>query len=459
MPKKKIPDTLAIVFVLLLAFAALTWIIPSGEYSRAMLDGRKVIEPGTFEYKPGNPAKLETILTAPIRGFVKSANIIAFIFIVGGAFTVLNRTGAIEAGILWILGFSRRHPGYKKLIIPAVMILFSMGGATFGMSEEVLAFILITIPLARSLGYDVITGTAIPFIGATTGFASAMFNPFTVGIAQGIAGVEIFSGFYYRTAVWLIMTCVSVGFVVWYASRLDKKKIAGFFTEDEHEIEENNLNKLDIRKGLILLLVLLSFAGLVIGVNNFGWYINEISGLFFAMGLLAAIIGRLGAGDTVAAFIDGAKDMVNAGLIIGLSRAILILAEDGMIIDTILNYVATHAADLPNWISIQVMFAFQGGLNFFIPSGSGQAALTMPVMAPLADVLGISRQAAVLAFQFGDGLSNLIIPTSGVTMGVLSIAKIPYGQWLRWIWPLMALLLLCAVLLLVPPVLGLVPGW
>ena len=457
---RRFPDTITIILIIQVVFILMTWIIPAGEFERAMQNGREVVVPGSYVSVESSPQGLWAFLKAPMRGFTSAAQIIAFVFMVGGAFAIVNRTGAINAGLFRIIRLSIDKPKYKKWVIPFVMILFSLGGATFGMSEEVLVFILITIPLALALGYDSIVGVAIPFIGAGAGFAGAFANPFTVGIAQGIAEISpLFSGWEYRLVVWVIFTLAAIAFVSWYASRIEKNPEKSL-VYDIDQTRERSINtdgdeemKLTTSRKLILFSLLFAVGLLVFGVNKWGWYIDEIAGLFIGLSIVAALIYRLPIGESVNAFVVGAKEMVLAALVIGMSKGLLIIAMDGKIIDTMLNWIAKGAEGLPKVVSLEVMFLFQTVLNFFVPSGSGQAALTMPIMAPLSDLLEVSRQSAVLAFQLGDGLSNLIIPTSGVTMGILTIAKIPYEKWVKWIMPLMIIFLILAMLVLVPPVL------
>lgn len=457
MKKFKFPDTLTIVLVILVVFIALTWIIPAGEFDRTMKEGREIVVPGSYERVEPKPQGVGAFLTAPIRGFIGAAQIIGFVFLVGGAFGIIHATGAINAGLHSIIEFSKKNPGKKHLIIPFVMVLFSLAGATFGMSEEVLVFIMITIPLALALGYDSIVGVAMPFIGAGAGFAGAFSNPFTIGIAQGIAEVPIFSGWEYRIAVWLILTTIAITFIVLYSRKIEKDPARSPMYDIDQERDMSAFKEESMhfttRRRIVLIALALAIVLLVVGVNVWDWYINQIAGIFIGLGILTALVYRLAASKAVNAFLDGAKDMMTAAMVIGLTRGLLIVATDGKIIDTILHSISTAADNVPAFVSVQIMFLFQGVLNFFIPSGSGQAALTMPIMAPLSDILGVTRQTAVLAFQLGDGLFNMIIPTSGVTMGVLAIGKIPYERWVKWLYPLMLIFLLAALILLVPPVL------
>ncbi|MFM1932569.1 MAG: hypothetical protein RL226_1872, partial [Bacteroidota bacterium] len=316
--------------------------------------------------------------------------------------------------------------------------------------EEVLVFVLITIPLARSLGYDNIVGVAIPFVGAGVGFAGAAFNPFTVGIAQQLADVEMFSGFIYRTIVWAFFTVVAIAFVMTYANKLAKKPELRFLAEGEkHDLPESV--ELTGARIAVLVAFFLSLVAIMMGALYLDWYIGEISALFIVLGIVSAVLVRMSVNDAVKGFYQGAKDLLPAALIIGMSKSILVVAEDGKIIDTILYGLSGAVGDLPGVVAVQVMFFVQFAINFFIPSGSGQAAITIPIMAPLADLLGITRQTAILAYQFGDGLCNLVIPTSGVTMGILAIGGIPFSRWIKWVWKLMLMLVVLAMVFLALP--------
>lgn len=452
----RFPDTILILLSILILFIVLTWLLPAGEFSKVEKNGITVVVPGSYQEVEPAPQGLGAFLTAPIKGFIKAAQIIAFVFLIGGAFSIVTRTGAITAGLESILDFSKRHPAYKNWILPVVMLIFSVGGATFGMSEENLVFILITIPLALSLGYDSLVGVSIPFVGAGAGFAGAVLNPFTIGVAQGIAELPLFSGWEYRLVVWAVITAIAIWFVMAYARRIEKnpEKSPVYELDKTRLFDKEAASRTDLtfRRKLILWLLALTLVALIGGVIQYEWYINEIAGLFMALGLLSALVYRMPVDESVSAFKDGARDMMTAGLVIALSKAVLIVAQDGKIIDTMLNSVTGLVGDFHPFVSANVMFAVQYVIHFLVPSGSGQAALTIPIMAPLGDLLGITRQTTVLIFQFGDGLNSMILPTSGVTMGILSIAKIPFNVWLKWIAPLMIWFYLAAILLLVPPI-------
>lgn len=455
---KKSPDSLVIVSSILLLFVILTWFVPAGEFNRVEVNGRMVVEAGSYHTVDAEPQGFWALFRAPLKGMESAADIIGFVLLVGGAFSILTRTGALDAGLQQVLRFAENNKRLKIWIIPMLMTIFSIGGATFGMSEEVLVFVLITIPLARSMGYDNIVGVAIPFIGAGMGFAGAPFNPFTVGIAQGIAEIPIFSGFEYRSFVWLIYTTAGILFVMWYAKKIDKdpsySPIGNVNAEFEHGDAPEELF-LTGRRKLILLMFFASLAGIMVGALYYDWYIIELAGLFVLLGVASAIVGGLSSAETVKSFIRGAQDLLMAALIIGFSKAILVVASDGKIIDTVLFSMSNAVGDFSPVVAAEAMFIVQGFINFFIPSGSGQAAITMPLMAPLADLLAVSRQTAVLAYQFGDGLFNLIIPTSGVTMGILEMARIPYNVWLKWIGLFILTMIVVSMILLSIPASGL----
>jgi len=446
----KLPDTLILLLIFILFFCGMTWIIPAGEFERTDKGGRSVVVPNTYQEVEADPAGFAELILAPIRGFQDSASIIVFIFMIAGAFGILNATGAISAGLQTIVRGGENRG--KKWMIPMLTLLFSVAGATFGMSEEVLVFILITLPLSQSVGYDSFIGVGIPFLGAGAGFAGAFLNPFTIGIAQGIAQLQPFSGWEYRIFVWAIFTLAVILFLVHYARKIDKGVIAPYIPKQMKNSKDQSSDFTGRRKAIVLLFVL-GLVILVFGVNQWGWYINEIAGLFLVLGVVTAFIGKMKAQETVDAFVEGASEMVKVCLVIGLARGMIIVASDGKIIDTMLNAMAGSVEGYPKVVAVELMLVMQSLLNFFLPSGSAQAALTMPIMSPLGDLVGISPQTTVLAFQFGDGISNMIIPTSGITMGVLTLAEIPYRKWLIWVWPLIVTFFVLAMLLLIPPVL------
>lgn len=455
-PTTRAPDALLIILAVLLGAVVLTWIVPAGEFERRTEGPRTVVVPGTYQTVEASPVPWHGFFTAPLKGFTDhhAALIMGFVLLVGGVFSVLNATGAIPALLLWVVRVVGDNPARKRLVIPALMTAFSIGGNTFGMAEEVLVFLMITIPLAKRLGWDAIVGVAIPFVGAGVGFAGAAFNPFTVGIAQGLSGLPVFSGWGFRMVMWAVLTLIAILYVMRYAARIERTPRAADPASAITNLEEYSLTS---RRLSVLALFLAGLVVLVIGVTRWEWYIEEIAALFLGIGFTAAIIGGLTPNAAARAFGNGTREMVGAAILIGLSKSILLVMEQGRIVDTVLHTLSQAAEGLPAVVSVQVMLAAQFALNFLVPSGSGQAALTMPLMAPLSDLLTIPRQAAVVAYQLGDGLCNFVTPTSGILMGILGIAGISFGAWLRWIAPLMAWLLAAGMLFLAAGVS--IAGW
>ncbi|WPO76995.1 YfcC family protein [Flavobacterium sp. KACC 22761] len=452
---QKFPDTITIILVITILFIGLTWVIPAGEFDRSVVNNTEKIIAGSYKHVEAAPQGIKAFLEAPIKGFISASQIIAFVFLVGGAFSIINLTGAINAGLFNVIEFSQKKPKHKIFIVPFLIILFSFAGATFGMSEEILIFILITVPMAKAMGYDAIVGAAIPIVGTGVGFGGAFSNPFTIGIAQGIAQIPIFSGMEYRIFVWFVLTTCACAVITHYAIKIEKNPqkslLFGIADEKEKSSVEASDFKLDGRRKIILYALFASILILIYGVSNYDWYINEISALFLALAIFVSIIYRMSMSKAIDAFVLGAKDMMTAALVIGLAKGLLIIAQEGRIIDTILNSIVAITQNTPTAVSAECIFFFQSFLNFFIPSGSGQASLTMPIIIPICDASEISRQMAVLTFQLGDGFTNLIIPTSGVTMGALSLAKIPYSKWFKWMLPRMLVFLIASMLLILPP--------
>jgi uncharacterized ion transporter superfamily protein YfcC len=446
-------NTLLLVFSVVVLVAAATWVVPGGEYRREVKDGKTLVVPGSFTAGQSQPQGPGAVLAAPLKGFRDAAGIIAFLFIIGGAFMVVQKTGAITAALHHTAGVFARKPHLQKYFIPVTMTIFSLAGGLFGMCEETMPFVLIFIPLAISLGYDSLVGTAIPFLGAAAGFAGSVFNPFTVGIAQHIAELPVYSGYEYRIVIWVVSTVSMITFVMLYARKIKSNPAASQVRDIDREriFAGGKDEAFTGRHKAVLALFILTMVTLVFGVLRYGWYIEEIGALFLALGLLAGPVGGMSLSSSADSFKEGARDMTGVALIIGSARAILVVATDGKIIDAMLHAIAGVISGLHPIVAAQAMFLAQGIINFFVHSGSGQAALTMPVMAPLADVVGISRQTAVLAFQFGEGWINPILPTSGVTMGVLGLAGISWDRWFKWMLPVQIYFLALALLLLIPP--------
>jgi uncharacterized ion transporter superfamily protein YfcC len=458
--KIRLPHTLVLIYAMVILTVVATWIIPGGQYQRMEKDGRSVPVAGTFAFTSRNPQGLGALFVSPVKGFIDAAAIIAVVFVVGGAFSVIQKTGAVMAFIHNLALRFGRSRALRTLLIPVTMIVFSLGGAVFGMCEETMPFVLIFVPLALSLGYDSIVGVAIPFVGAASGFAGAFFNPFTVGIAQGIAGLPIYSGIGYRIVIWALGTAIAVAVVMRYAARVRRNpRHSPTYEDDLARREKLRLNlspsemvRLTPAHKRVLILFLAGMALLVFGILKFKWYINEIAGLFLALGVLSGFVGRLRTEDMARSFVDGARDMVNAALIIGCARAILVVATDGKILDTTLYAMSRAIAHVHPILSAQMMFISQCVINFFVHSGTAQAALTMPIMSPLGELVGLTRQTSVFAFQLAEYI-NPILPTSGVTMGVLGLAQLRWEKWAKWLLPLVVIWVIFGLITLIPPVL------
>ena len=436
----KVPHTLVIISFILAIVAVATWVLPAGAYERIINDaGRSVVVDGSFSYVEQTPQGIFSLLQAPLEGMMGASEIIAFLFVVSGAIAIITKTRAIDAGMTNAV---KSFKGKEMLMIPVITGLFSIGGAVFGMTEEAIPFITMLIPLCLALGYDSIMAMAISYMGCIVGFATAMINPFSVGVAQNIANVQAGSGVGYRTLVWAVTTIAATLFLMWYGRRIKRNpELSPVYEIDQARREqlkesENEHIEITTRNKIILSLILFCLAGIVVGVLNFDFGIPEIAALFLATGIVSGLIGRLSLDDMANSFVSGAKDMIGAAVVVGFARGIVILAENGQIIDTILYQLSNFIGQLPSLVAGYVMFFVQMFINFFISSGSGQAALTMPIMAPLGELVGITPQTSILIFQFGDGFSNAIFPTSAVLMACLGVSGIPWSKWVKWVLPL-----------------------
>ncbi len=499
MGRLRVPNTYVIIFIVLLVCAVSTWFVPGGN-------------PQTWQ-----------VFSALYEGFSQQAGIIAFVLVIGGAFWVVNSTKAVDEGIMKFIskvqGLERfpliRKLGVGNIVITLIMLLFGLFGAVFGMSEETIAFVAVAIPLAKRLGYDEFTGVCMVYVAAHVGFAGAMLNPFTIGIAQDMSDLPLFSGIEYRVICWIVLMTVAIAFTLWYASRI--RKPIGTSQEVDIHAKEVSTGKsggisawicfgvltiilvlfsvfyasqcvitlgqakfdtpwlLWVLTGLfaavsvpallkssrmfILNMLMFCILFMVVGVMGYGWYLQEICALFLALAVASGIAAGYSADDIAREFIAGAKDIFSAALIIGFAAGIIVILKDGQVIDTMLNAMASALDGTGRAGALGTMYGIQTFINVFIPSASAKAAVTMPIMAPFSDLIGVSRQATVLAFQFGDGFTNMITPCSGVLMAVLSVAKIPYEKWFKWAWKFILALILLGFLLLLPTLFLDLPGF
>ena len=440
MRKFKVPNTYVIIACILVVCAMITWFVPGGQYVKG--------EDGSLSYEQVEAVpQTWQVLPAIYHGFVKQAGIIIFILVVGGAFWLLNATGAVTAGIgRFIARVGRRD----KLVLAAITVLFSLAGAVFGMSEETIPFVGIVVPLVVSMGYDAFMGMLIVYVASNVGFSSAFLNPFTVGIAQGMADLPLFSGMGYRIFCWAFLTVLLTIFVVVYAHKTRKVPTAAVAVED---------TPLTHRQGWILGVLLLTVIMLIVGVTCWDWYLPEITGLFLGMGIICGIIAGFNANKIADELLAGAKDILSAALVVGFASGIIVLLQDGKVVDSILHSMQEGLDGTGRAGSLTAMYGIQALINFVIPSATAKAAITIPIMAPFSDMVGVSRQAMVLAFQFGDGFTNMLTPTSGVLIAALAMARIPYAKWVKWIWKMVVVLLVLGLLLLLPTVFWPIAGF
>ena len=440
MRKLKVPNTYVIIAVIIALCAVLTWFVPGGQYVKA--------EDGTLSYEAVDAVpQTWQVLSAVYHGFVKQAGIIVFILVVGGAFWLLNATGAVEAGIQrFIVRIGKRD----LLVLVALTVLFSLAGAVFGMSEETIPFVGIVVPLVVSMGYDAFMGMLVVYVASNVGFSSAFLNPFTVGIAQGMADLPLFSGMGYRIFCWAFLTLLMVVFVYFYARRT-KKEVTVIPSAAKESV------RLPRRQSWILVVLLLTVIALIVGVTCWDWYMPEITGLFLGMGILCGIIAGFSANRIADELIAGARDILSAALVVGFASGIIVILQDGKVVDSILHGMQEGLDGSSPVASLSAMYGIQALINFIIPSATAKAAITIPIMAPFADMVGVSRQAMVLAFQFGDGFTNMVTPTSGVLVAALAMARIPYAKWVKWVWKGVAVLLALGLLLLLATVLCAIP--
>jgi uncharacterized ion transporter superfamily protein YfcC len=439
----KVPHTWALLFGLIVVAAAATWFIPAGEYARIEAGGREVVDPASYHRVPAKPAGPGDVLLAFPRGLVETALIVFYIFIIGGAFGVIEASGAVRGGIDAVVRACR---GRGEVVIPVLMLLFAVGGGTIGMAEETLPFLPGLVLLARRLGYDEVTGGAIALVGAGAGFAGAFLNPFTVGVAQGIAGLPLFSGFGYRLVVWTTMTALAILYVSRYARRVKRQGHAAGSSGAAEILGETS--PLGPRQVLVLVVLALALAAIVAGALAWGWGILELSGLFLAVTVVAGAAAGLGIDRTADAFVAGAAGIAGGALVVGLARGVLVIFEGAHVIDTILHAMAGAVAGLPSSASVVGIYGVQVLLSYLVPSGSGQAALSIPILAPLADLVGVTRQTSVLAYQLGDGISNIFTPTQGYFMAGLALINVSWTRWVAFMWRLELLWLGAGLVLL-----------
>ena len=431
--KWKTPHTFVILVVIIIIAAAATYIVPAGEFARYKdaATGKTLVEAGSYHRIESSPLNLLKIPEAIYTGIVKSASTITFMLIIGGAFQVITSTGALTA---LCKKLSKTFSKHKYVVIPVFLTLFTMG-----MSSEVMIFVPIGITLALFLGLDKVTGTAMIALGAAVGFTAGILNPFNVGVAQDIAELPLFSGMAYRIVVLVVLIAATSIYIICYARKVaanPEKSVIYGIKEDEEYTFDNVTDNLTGRQIGVLVVMALGFGLLIYGLSKKGWYFEEMSGLFIFMGVICGLIYGYGPSKIAKEFGEGAKGIVVGCLIIGIARTVEVILSDAHILDTIVYGIVNLVNFLPGSIKAVGMFICQSLINCVIVSGTGQAAVTMPLMVPVSDLVGISRQTAVLAFQLGDGFSNSVLPMSSSLMGYLAVSKIPYSKWLKFMMPL-----------------------
>lgn len=436
--KWKTPHTFVILVAIIIIAAIATYLIPAGEFTRFKdaATGKTLVEAGSYHRIASNPLNSLLIPSAIYTGIVKSASTITFMLIIGGAFEVITSTGALTA---LCKKLSKTFSKHKYAVIPVFLTLFSIFGFTMGMSSEVMIFVPIGITLALFLGLDKVTGTAMIALGAAVGFTAGILNPFNVGVAQDIAELPLFSGMAYRIVILVILLVATSAYIIIYAKKVaanpEKSVIYGIQEDTEYTFEDvsDSISKSQIA---VLVIMAAGFGILIYGLSKKGWYFEEMSGLFIFMGIACGLVSGYGPSRIAKEFGNGAKGIVVGCLIIGIARTVEVILSDAKILDTIVYGIVNIVNVMPGSIKAVGMFICQSLINCVIVSGTGQAAVTMPLMVPVSDLVGISRQTAVLAFQLGDGFSNSVLPMSSSLMGYLAVSKIPYSKWLKFMMPL-----------------------
>ena len=431
-PRFRIPHPLILLLGCLLAAALLSHLLPAGRYQRRddPATGRSVVVPGTYQHVPAHPLGPFQALVAVPKGLVDAASVVFLVFLVGGAFAVVEQTGALGRAVGWL---ARRLDRREALVIPIVSLAFAVGGVTENMQEEIIAFVPVLLLLSRRLGFDPLTAVAMSIGSASIGAAFSPIDPFQVGIAQKLAELPPLSGGLFRT----VFLALAIGLWTWGTARYARRtQVAPELVEGTGRVGE----VAGARTGIVLGLVLTAFVLLVLGILQLGWGFDELSAVFFAMGLAAGLVAGLGWSGTAEAFVTGFRSMAGAAMLVGFARAIYVALDQGQILDTVVHGLFTPLADLPVAASAIGMMAAQTVLHVPVPSVSGQAVLTIPILVPVSDLLGLSRQVTVLAYHYGAGLCEILTPTNGALMAVLAAAGVPFESWIRFAVPLWGLL-------------------
>lgn len=448
-----VPHTLVLLFLIMILAWVLTLVLPAGSFTTIRTEsGSELVVPGSYRAAEQNKWLSPLVLLTSIPlGLAKAQDVIFFVLLIGGVIAILRKSLAIEAAIGLVLKHFSQH---LSGLLLAGMFVFCLFSSTFGMAEEYLAFVGILVSLCLAMRLDAITAVGIMVVGYGIGYGCAIINPFTVIVAQQVAELETGSGWLFRLLMTVPFFLMGYHHIWSYARKIRLQP--GLSLDKNWQPDLASSNSADLNyppmtnaHRLILLSMVLLIGLLFYGVMVWGWYLTELSALFLGFGIFVAVLARLSLNETGDSFIEGASQLTGTAILIGFARAITVILEQGEVMHTIVNGLANLIAPLPAEWSAVGMLGIQYLMNFFIPSGSGQAYVTMPVMAPLGDLVGVQRQVAVLAFQFGDGFTNMIVPTNAVLMGILGLAGISYGQWFRFIAPLILKFFLLGSLILI----------
>lgn len=451
----RFPTAYTILFALIVIIAALTWVIPAGQYDREMNDavGREVAVPGTYHEVDPNPQGLIDVMLAPGAGFydpdsyaANAIDVALFVLFLGGFLGVVNATGAIDTGIRSAM---KKLKGHEIWMIPILMTLFAIGGTTYGMAEETLAFYGLLIPVMIAAGYDTVTAVSIIMLGAGVGVLGSTINPFATVIAANAANIPFTNGIVLRFVILFLSLIISITYVVRYASKVKKdpsrsivaKQLAShrsFFLKG-HNAETDSAT-LTGKQSVILMLFGLTFALMIWGVSSQGWWMARMGALFLGAAIVIGLFARMGEKELTGNFVDGARDLLGVALVVGLARGVVVIMQNGLIADTLLHGAVSSLSGLGDIALINLMFWIEAGMSFLVPSSSGLAVLSMPILAPLADFSGVERHLIVTAYQSANGLVNLINPTFAVVVGGLAIGRVSYDRWLAFVWPLLLML-------------------
>ncbi|EOC1333930.1 YfcC family protein [Cronobacter turicensis] len=453
MHRFKFPSAYTILFVLIALVAALTWVVPAGKYQMAMNDtlGKEVPVAGTYAPVEAHPQGITAILLAPVDGLYNhvtytagAIDVALFVLIIGGFLGVVNKTGAIDAGIERV---TERLHGKEEWMIPILMALFAAGGTIYGMAEESLPFYTLLVPVMMAARFDPLVAATTVLLGAGIGTLGSTINPFATVIAANAAGIPFTSGIWLRVALLVIGWVICVLWVMRYARRVRRDPSLSVVADQWEANRAHFLgNRSDdmlpftMTRKIILIIFAASFAVMIYGVAVRGWWMGEISGVFLAAAIITGVVARMSEEAFTSTFIDGARDLLGVALIIGIARGIVVVMDNGMITHTILHSAENLVSGLSTTVFINVTYWIEVVLSFLVPSSSGLAVLTMPIMAPLADFAHVGRDLVVTAYQSASGIVNLITPTSAVVMGGLAIARVPYVRYLKWVAPLILIL-------------------